>query len=61
LLPKLAIETPSCQGTHTGHSNQLLNENGQVSKAALAEDPLQIPAVLHETIKLSVPQFLTCS
>lgn len=36
LLPKLANETPSCQGTHTGHSDQLLNENDQVSNAALA-------------------------
>jgi len=37
LLPKLANETPSCQGTHTGHSDQLLNENDQVSIAALAK------------------------
>lgn len=36
LLPKLANETPSCQGTHTGHSDQLLNENDQVSNAAPA-------------------------
>lgn len=39
-LPKLANETPSCQETHTGHSNQLLNENDQVSNA----EPFQIPA-----------------
>lgn len=56
LLPKLANETPSCQGTHTGHSDQLLNENDQVSNAALARAPVQIPAVLHVAIKQSVPQ-----
>lgn len=56
LLPKLANETPSCQGTHTGHSDQLLNENDQVSNAALAGARLQIPAVLHAAIKQSVPQ-----
>ena len=36
LLPKPANETPSRQGTHTGHSDQLLNENDRVSNAALA-------------------------
>lgn len=56
LLPKLANETPSCLGTHTGHSDQLLNENAQVSNAALARALLQIPAVLHIAIKQSVPQ-----
>lgn len=34
-LPKLANETPSCQGARTGHSDQLLNENDQVSYVAL--------------------------
>lgn len=56
LLPKLPNETPSCQGTHTGHSDQLLNENDQVSNAGLARARLQIPAVLHTAIKQSVPQ-----
>lgn len=56
LLPKLANETPSCQGTHTGHSDQLLNENDQVSNAALARARLQIPAALLEAIKQSVHQ-----
>lgn len=51
LLPKPANETPSCQETHTGHSDQLLNENDQVSNAALAGARLQIPAVLHVAIK----------
>lgn len=36
LLPKRANETPSCQETHTGHADQLLNENDQVSNAAPA-------------------------
>lgn len=56
LLPKLPNETPSCKDTHTGHSDQLLNENDQVSNAALARARLQIPAVLHIAIKQSVPQ-----
>lgn len=43
LLPKLANETPSCQGTHTGHSDQLLNENDQVSNAAPARVDLTKP------------------
>lgn len=51
LLPKLANETPSCQGTRTGHSDQLLNENDQVSNAALAAAALQIPAVLQRSYK----------
>lgn len=51
LLPKLANETPSCLGTHTGHSDQLLNENAQVSKAALARALLQIPAVHRHSYK----------
>lgn len=55
-LPKLANETPSCQETHTGQSDQLLNENDQVSNAGLAEAPFQIPAVRHVAIKQSVPQ-----
>lgn len=46
LLPKLANETPSRQGTRTGHSDQLLNENDQVSDAALAPALLHIPALL---------------
>lgn len=58
LLPKLANETSSCQRTHTGHSDQLLNENDQVSIAALAPALLQIPAVLHVAIKQSVPSFI---
>lgn len=36
VLPKLANETPSCQETRTGPADQLLNENDQVSYAALA-------------------------
>lgn len=56
LLPRLANETPSCQETHTGHSDQLLNENDQVSNAALAETPLKISAVLCVAIKQSVPE-----
>lgn len=36
LHPKRPNETPSCQGTHTGHNDQLLNENGQVSNVPLA-------------------------
>lgn len=56
LLPKPTNETSSCQRTHTGHGDQLLNENDQVSNAALTAAPLQIPAVLHEAIKQSVPQ-----
>lgn len=56
-LLELANETPSCQGTHTGHSDQLLNENDQVSNANLAEALLQIPAVRHISIKHSVTQF----
>lgn len=51
LLPKLANETPSCLGTHTGHSDQLLNENAQVSNAALARALLQIPSVHRHSYK----------
>lgn len=43
LLPKPANETPSCQGTHTGHSDQLLNENDQVSNAALGRARSKFP------------------
>lgn len=52
-LLKPANETPSCQGTHTGHSKQLLNENDQVSNVT----PVQIPAVCHVSIKQRVPGF----
>ena len=46
LFPKPANETPSSQGTHTGHSDQLLNETDQGSGAA---SPTALP------IKQGVP------
>lgn len=57
-LPKLANETPSRQGTRTGHSDQLLNENDRVSNAALAGAlySVHIPALLLVAIKQSVHQ-----
>lgn len=36
LLFKLENETQSCKEIHTGHNEQLLNENDQVSYASLA-------------------------
>lgn len=43
-IPKLTNETPSIQVSHTGHSDQLLNENDQVSDAEETRTPLQILA-----------------
>ena len=43
LLPKLTNETPSCQESHTGHSDQLLNENDQVSSVPWPEPDHTFP------------------
>lgn len=62
LLPKQGKETPSWQETHTGQSDQLLNENDQVSAlcipAAVKQDvpspPFQRPSRSSQTLLQSL-------